>query len=817
MMAMRTTKLSAAVLLVRWYLVPLAAAVVALHVADPAGVASTAQAQVEFRLQSLAGPRPTASVALVQLTGSCRAHLPRWPPTPAEHARVVEVLGRAGARAVALMLPPGGNEGAARSVPPAPGAHPGSELSAALRAARPRVVVGCRLVLDRELAAATGDIVTRVRWAVPDAVDRAIDRSRLGFLELDPFDLNADAAVHRAPVALEQAGRRDEAFARCAARAAAPDLVLPAGRVMAAADASLTLGGAPAGLSGGGRLLSGRPLWAGPGRAGAFPVIAYSTVHRGDPLPAADLAGRLVVVSALDPGAPEARWTPFGWVAIAEVHANIAAALLDGRLAARAGPASVAAAVAAFAAALGLAFHLLPVAFAMFAVAGLIAAAAAACYALLVLAGLSVSPIPFALLAVLGALFQPARLALTGWAIAAGAGCLETDARLFRAAEAALARGDTARALSLFRAVHERLGGVSPRSDLAIVRVLLRSGELEAARRALRALDLKAYDLPPLVELGREFDQVDMLIAATDLFEHVYLRDNDHPEIVRLLRDSRARLETQEKSEGFASLNDVVRGKLQDLQFVGRGGMSLVWRAWDPAARAVVALKTLTPTYAKDPRVVTRFEREVLAMKSLDHPGIARVFDLSLGAYPYFTMEYLVGDDLRTVLDRHGRLPVARTVAIGRQVCEALVHAHARGIIHRDIKPENIVLLDQDRVKLLDFGVAKVERLVSITRTGAAIGSPWYMAPEQDLGGAVDGRADVFSLAVVLFECLTGRLPFRTSGWVSLDAEPTRLDTLVAGLPPALVDLLARALRRKPAGRIASAAALLEELAQLAV
>lgn len=798
-------KLRSVCLLVRWYPALLVALVAVLHLADLAGVPSMAQGQVEMRFQSLRGIRTSKSVAIVPITASCLQSLGETTPSPARYGKVAENLMAAGARAVAVeqpLAPVSGQANGNRG----PGPMGGPVVP-------PPAVVASLLHFERELGAGVSDLVTRVRVLLPSGATDA-DLQRAGFLNLALFDLNEDGPVRVAPLALVHDGRRDLSFAYRAALAHTPGLKLKPERMLEHQGAALTLGGAPAGLFDA-SLLAARVAYSGTVEAGSFPRVPFGQAFVGK-IAREKVQGRLVLVAGPGTEARGSRQSPFGYVGELELQANLATGLLEDQLLLELNAQGFLALMVLFAGLMALVFGSVPLAGAVPIISVLILGAVLACYAAFASNGLLVPPLPFIIVGVLGALFQPVRLALIHWAIQHGAGWLETELSAFRKATTALDRGELDRAEQLFGRVRTYLNGSSPQSDFHLVLTKLRRGQLEAARREVRGLELNRFDLARLKKLGEEFDRADLLSVSTEIFEHVYLRDNDYPGIARLLRDSRARMETRERAEGYSSLSDLVKNRLQDLQFVGRGGMSLVWKAYDSRAGKVVALKTLTPMYAEDARVVIRFQREVQAMKCLDHANIAKVYDLEMGKLPYFTMEYLVGEDLRIVLDRVGRLPADKAVSIARQVCQALEHAHGRGVIHRDIKPENIVLLEGDRVKILDFGVAKLENVAAITRTGAAIGSPWYMAPEQDLGGAVDGRADVYSLGIVLFEALTGQLPYPTSGWVGFDAEPTRPDALAPALPAGLAEVILDAIRRKPAQRLPSASAMLERLLAVA-
>ncbi len=203
--------------------------------------------------------------------------------------------------------------------------------------------------------------------------------------------------------------------------------------------------------------------------------------------------------------------------------------------------------------------------------------------------------------------------------------------------------------------------------------------------------------------------------------------------------------------------------QLEILTHVGRGGMGLVYQARQPKLDRMVALKILVPEKSADPRFADRFLREAQALARLAHPNIVTVHDFGeVGGLYYLLMEYVDGSTLRELM-RRGPVPATTALAIIPKICEALQFAHSQGVVHRDIKPENVFLDRQGRVKIGDFGIAKLlDRGSSgpALTQNQAIGTPHYMAPEQvEVPGKVDHRADIYSLGVVFYEMLTGELP----------------------------------------------------------
>jgi DNA-binding NarL/FixJ family response regulator len=249
----------------------------------------------------------------------------------------------------------------------------------------------------------------------------------------------------------------------------------------------------------------------------------------------------------------------------------------------------------------------------------------------------------------------------------------------------------------------------------------------------------------------------------------------------------------------------------------GRGGMGVVYRATDLTLERPVALKLIASSHARDPVFRARFERECRIAAAIDHPHVVPV--LHAGAERgrlYVTMRYVDGTDLHALLRDEGRLAPGRAVALVRQVASGLDEAHAHGLVHRDVKPGNVMIGrrgDAEHAYLTDFGVTlERDSGVHLTATGFAVGTADYMAPEQAQGAQIDGRADIYSLACVLFRGLTGVVPYdRTSEMDKLMAHiyepPPSLLEVAPELPPQLAEVLVRALAKNPGERHASAGA----------
>jgi hypothetical protein len=251
-------------------------------------------------------------------------------------------------------------------------------------------------------------------------------------------------------------------------------------------------------------------------------------------------------------------------------------------------------------------------------------------------------------------------------------------------------------------------------------------------------------------------------------------------------------------------------------ELVGRGGMGVVYRAYDLRLKRTVALKLVTPELALDQRFKERFARETELTMGLEHPNVVPIHDAGdVDGRLYLAMRLVEGTDLRALLATEGALEPARALAICGQVATALDAAHRKGLVHRDVKPSNVLLDATEHVYLADFGLTRrLEEQGAQAGEGRSVGTPAYLAPEQIEGTPVDGRADVYSLGCVLFECLTGSVPYRrasrlAAAWAHLEDEPPSASGLVSELPEALDAVITKALAKEPEDRYATCGALI--------
>jgi len=271
-------------------------------------------------------------------------------------------------------------------------------------------------------------------------------------------------------------------------------------------------------------------------------------------------------------------------------------------------------------------------------------------------------------------------------------------------------------------------------------------------------------------------------------------------------------------AQGEQLVGTMLAERYEIIALLGQGGMGAVYKARDTELDRLVAIKLIRPDLASNPEILRRFKQELILAREVTHRNVIRIFDLGQAkGLKFITMEFVEGQDLRALLRERGKLPPEEAVRIISQVCRALESAHAAGVVHRDLKPQNIMLDPKDRVYVMDFGIAHSLETPGMTQTGALMGTPEYMSPEQAKGIKVDARSDLFALGIILYELLTGISPFKAETALATllkrtqerPQPPSEVDPTI---PKAISDVVMKCLEIDRDQRFSNAREILEDL-----
>ena len=257
----------------------------------------------------------------------------------------------------------------------------------------------------------------------------------------------------------------------------------------------------------------------------------------------------------------------------------------------------------------------------------------------------------------------------------------------------------------------------------------------------------------------------------------------------------------------FMNVVSALEGRYQVLKELGRGGMGIVFQAYDKHLQEQVAIKILSPLLSNDPEALERLKREVSAARRITHPNVIRIHDIAeANGLQYVSMEFFGGTTLKDHIKQSGGLSVMEAFNIASQICDGLQAAHAQGVIHRDLKSQNIILNSANQIKIIDFGLAHTQQMQGLTATGLIMGTPEYMAPEQVSGKKVDERADIYSLGIILYELFTGKVPFTGASAISVGFQqikdpPPAPSSINPQISSAVERVILKALEKEPVQR----------------
>jgi CheY-like chemotaxis protein/tRNA A-37 threonylcarbamoyl transferase component Bud32 len=373
------------------------------------------------------------------------------------------------------------------------------------------------------------------------------------------------------------------------------------------------------------------------------------------------------------------------------------------------------------------------------------------------------------------------------------------------------------------------------RINASLEKKRMRDQEVEYLREVNRVIDAAAaveggrYRPGALAEVTRRDDELGHLARVFDnMAQQIKAREERLRDRVRDLRQEIewARRDSREAESSVDGGNlhsgETFAQRYEILAVLGRGGMGTVYRAKDLELEEEIAVKTLRPEFVADKTLLARFKDEIRLARRLSDASIVRTHDFGeWSGVCFLTMECVQGITIRELIDTRGRLGVSATLAIAAQLAHSLAVAHEHGVIHRDIKPQNLLVDEAGVLKVMDFGVARLaERSTANTEAGLVLGTPAYMPPEQLMGEPVDARSDLYAAGVVLYECLTGKLPFEAGSVISLVAKLLKEDArppqeVNPEIPPALSALVLRLLAKSPEDRVQTAVDLGTQLAAL--
>ncbi len=373
---------------------------------------------------------------------------------------------------------------------------------------------------------------------------------------------------------------------------------------------------------------------------------------------------------------------------------------------------------------------------------------------------------------------------------------------------------DEKSALSLFQKAAKGASEYQPEALYQVGMSFLSKGMVELAYENFKKImeshiaDEKKVEL--LYQIGTVYEEKGIVDKAREVYSRIISRDIAYKDVAqRMERLPASTAAGVQKDKGQSALD----GRYENREKIGAGGMGAIFKARDRILGRTVALKVIRDDVGSDTEAIHRFIREAQSASALQHPGIVTIYDIHVESPIYIAMEFVEGGTLRERLKK-GALPIQEFLKMAVEICEALDAAHAKGIIHRDIKPENIMLTNDAKIKVTDFGLASFSNATKMTVVGQILGTPLYMSPEQIKGMQTDNRSDVYSLGITFYEMLTGKAPF-PDGDISyrhIHETPESPSLINPTIPDPLEKIVMRSIQKKPEDRYQNVRDIIEDL-----
>ena len=391
----------------------------------------------------------------------------------------------------------------------------------------------------------------------------------------------------------------------------------------------------------------------------------------------------------------------------------------------------------------------------------------------------------------------------------------ETNRINFELGELYLKR-DEKSAISFFQRVAKSESQYQPEAIFRVGMSFLLKGLVDLAEENFKKIkDAKIPEdkkMEWLYQIGTAYEEKGIPDKARNVYSQILSYDIQYKDVSQRIDKLPSTPSEGKKDKEKARLED----RYEDIKKIGMGGMGAIYKAKDKILGRIVALKVIKDDFRSDTEAIQRFIREAQSASALHHPGIITIFDISVGEPMYIAMEFVDGVNLRDKLKKNA-MPVKDFLKIAIDVCDALETAHSKGVVHRDIKPENIMLTNDGKIKIADFGLASISTASRMTQAGQVMGTPLYMPPEQIKGKPTDNRSDIYALGITFYEMLTGRVPFPDGdvGYRHIHEAPESPSVINPAIPESLEKIVLKCIEKTPESRYQNIKEIKEELKKI--